>query len=112
MVWGFVNRSGVRITTTLDNGEGLTSVSDAGGVWRQLLPATAASTLPHTLTVKSDDGHNATLSNILFGDVYICGGQSNMAFSLPANANASAEVAAATAYTSIRVFTVGTKTSQ
>ena len=47
------------------------------------------------------------LQGVLFGQVYICSGQSNMQFSLPLNTNASAEIAAADHYPHIRLFTVG-----
>merc|ERR1712048_20393 len=42
---------------------------------------------------------------------YLCGGQSNMQFAMPAITNASVEAAHADAYPSIRLFTVGQKTS-
>jgi hypothetical protein len=49
------------------------------------------------------------LQNVLFGDVILCGGQSNAVFSVPGLINASAEVALAgnPAYRSIRIMTVG-----
>ena len=45
---------------------------------------------------------------MVFGAVYMCGGQSNMAFSLPANIDFAAEQAAADARPLIRLLTVGT----
>lgn len=47
------------------------------------------------------------MDNVLFGDVFLCGGQSNMQFSMPAIANATEEAARADAYPLIRLFTVG-----
>lgn len=87
--------------------------ADANGTWRQTLPATAAGG-PYVLTFSSSDGGAATLDDVLFGDVHLCGGQSNMQFTLLSNAgvpNATAEIAAANAYPAIRVFTVGQGTT-
>ena len=52
----------------------------------------------------------ATLENVLFGDVYLCGGQSNMAMNLRVSNNGSQLIAAAAAYSRIRVLTVGQRT--
>ena len=52
---------------------------------------------------------NARTSGL--GDVYVCGGQSNMAFSLGANENAQQYANEANKYPTIRLFTVGTRTS-
>ena len=51
------------------------------------------------------------MENVLFGDVYLCGGQSNMQFSVPAITNSTEEIKRAAEYASIRLFTVGQKTS-
>ena len=50
-------------------------------IWRAELPPTIASFAPHTLTV-SGGGLTASISDIVFGDVYVCGGQSNMEYSI------------------------------
>ena len=47
------------------------------------------------------------MENVLFGDVYLCGGQSNMQFSMPGIENATAEAAKADGYPLIRLFSVG-----
>lgn len=54
-----------------------------------------------------DPGDDATLSNVLFGDVYVCGGQSNMQFTVSSVFNATKEIADADNYPSIRIMTVG-----
>ena len=51
------------------------------------------------------------MDDVLFGDVYLCGGQSNMEFAMPAITNASEEAARAEHYPNIRLFTVGQKTA-
>ena len=80
-------------------------VQDSSGLWRQSLPAVAAGG-PYNLTFVSSEGGSVVLTDVLFGDVYLCGGQSNMQFTVSSALNASAEIAAAN-YANIRVFTVG-----
>eukprot|EP01084_Bolivina_argentea_P089146 160911_1 len=46
-----------------------------------------------------------TLSNVLFGDVYICSGQSNMQFTVDQAFNVSQSLAEANNYPNIRLFT-------
>jgi sialate O-acetylesterase len=38
---------------------------------------------PYTITATCGNSQPITLNNILFGDVWICGGQSNMVFTVP-----------------------------
>ena len=42
------------------------------------------------------------LSDVLFGDVWLCSGQSNMAFSMAGIFNATEEIEASQGYTDIR----------
>ena len=50
--------------------------------WRALLPATAASFDEHNITATNSAGVVLTLSGVLFGDVWVCSGQSNMQYPL------------------------------
>ena len=81
------------------------------GIWRAAIPPHPASLVAHILTFDQNDGNTTQLEDILFGDVYLCGGQSNMQFSTPMVWNASAEVAAAANYPSIRVMSIGQLTT-
>jgi sialate O-acetylesterase len=108
VVWGFA-ASGVTVTTTFNN-QNYNSVADTTGVWRQTLPATPAGG-PYNLTFKATDGGTGSLSDVLFGDVYIASGQSNMQFTVSLANNASNEEASADSYPNIRVFSVGDGTS-
>ena len=87
----------------------------ADGFWRQLLPPTAASKVPTTITFSGSDGGKAALKDVLYGDVFLCGGQSNMQYTPRSSTsyaahmnNMTAELAAADAYgDSMRLFTAG-----
>ncbi len=80
-VWGTATPSQA-VTVTL-NGPSLkdlavSATADARGRWHAALPATAAGG-PYTLAVTAG-GAGTTLSDVMVGDVYLCGGQSNMEF--------------------------------
>jgi sialate O-acetylesterase len=75
-VWGTAAPSQV-LTVSL-NGRSVSATADSGGRWRAVLPVTAAGG-PYTLTVAAGEAHT-TLTDIMVGDVFLCGGQSNMEF--------------------------------
>lgn len=58
------------------------ATADAVGRFSITIPAQTASTAPATITVKSTSGASTQLSDVLFGDVYISSGQSNMELSV------------------------------
>lgn len=62
---------------------------------------------PFTITATGTTSGSATLQNVLVGDVYVCGGQSNMQFTVHSAYNATEEIALAAKYPQIRVMTVG-----
>ena len=78
-------------------------------MWRQKLPATAARKRAYT-AVSGSAGESQTLSDVLFGDVYLCGGQSNMQFAMGAIENSTTEIAKADGFPTVRLFTVGQDT--
>lgn len=113
VVWGF-GTPGERVSTHFQGEIFESAVIGADGVWRQSLPPTPASTTPTHLFFRATGSlSNATLSNVLFGDVLLCAGQSNMQhglrFPTPGFAGARAEMIAASAASSrdIRLFTAG-----
>jgi sialate O-acetylesterase len=80
---------------------------DGGFFWMMELPATRGGFNKFVIDVTSSSGERATLNNVVFGDVYLCTGQSNMQMSMPAIENAEAEILDAQNYPFIRVFNVG-----
>lgn len=129
VVWGFAP-PGTKVTTTFGT-QKIVSEADGNSTWRASLMPTAASATAHTISFSASTGETATLSDgarssvlallgsltgaaapaVLFGDVYVCGGQSNMQFSLGGNENKTFYAAEADKYPNIRLFTVGQKTS-
>ena len=105
-IWGWAS-PGEEITVTLSTeAEGVepisttTAIADAEGNWQIKLPAMAAGG-PYTLRIK---GSNAIeLTNVLFGEVWVCSGQSNMQWSVNASKDNEIEIAAAM-YPKIRLF--------
>jgi len=95
LLWGFAP-AGATVTASLDGGPPLPAVADAAGVWRVTLPAPPpASLAPHTLSFASAGAPGVDFTDVLFGRVFLCSGQSNMALPLVDIFNASAEIAAA-----------------
>jgi sialate O-acetylesterase len=74
MVYGF-DTAGSIVTTFLDH-RNFTTTTDGSGIWRQTLFSMAAGG-PYVLNFTSSSGGTASLFDVLFGDVYLCGGQSN-----------------------------------
>lgn len=68
--------------------------ADARGRWRATLPAAPASAQPRDLVVRASR-ESLVCTNVLAGDLWLCAGQSNMAFPL-ASCDGGAAAAAAT----------------
>ncbi len=105
-IWGWASPS-EKVTITLSTeAEGVepisttTAVADADGNWQTKLPAMAAGG-PYTLQIKGSN--TIELTNVLFGEVWVCSGQSNMQWSVNASKDNEAEIAAAM-YPKIRLF--------
>ena len=79
-VWGWAEPGGV-VAVSLDGGKAYKAVAGEDGRWDVTLPAHAADGgKAHTLTVSGAE--TISVTDLLFGDVWICSGQSNMAFAL------------------------------
>ena len=75
MVFGFAP-PGTSVTTTFQ-GAKYTSPTGADGVWRQSLLAQPATAAPQQISFSCSTGEAFALNDVLFGDVVLCGGQSN-----------------------------------
>ena len=75
-VWGTASPAQT-VTVTL-NGQSVSATADAKGKWRaRLSPLKPGG--PYTLTATAGSA-TTTLNDVMVGDVYLCGGQSNMQF--------------------------------
>jgi sialate O-acetylesterase len=104
-VWGWAN-AGERVTV-LFNGQKVRTKAIKDGTWQiQLKPMKAGG--PHDMQISGKN--EIILKNILIGDVWICSGQSNMAFWVQRSNNAEVEIKNAY-YPEIRLLTVPRKVS-
>jgi len=82
-VWG-TSAPGVGITVEFA-GQTKTTTAAGDGTWTVNLDSMVASTTSRDLTVTADLGSDTevvTFSNVLVGEVWLCSGQSNMAFTI------------------------------
>ncbi len=111
-LWGEAP-AGAEVTASFQ-GKSVSTRADAAGYWRLELPPNAASDTPQTLTIteKSPTGANSTVTiqDVLVGEVWIAGGQSNMAYGLEAMQGKEKYIAAAT-NPQLRLFQVKHNTS-
>jgi len=73
--------------------------------WEVELPPQAANTICDISIMYPTQPAEATLTGVIFGDVYLCSGQSNMVFKMKQIFNSTEELAASAGFTDIR-FTV------
>ncbi|MCY7420636.1 MAG: beta galactosidase jelly roll domain-containing protein [Chitinophagaceae bacterium] len=99
-IWGFAD-AGEKVEVNF-KGQLLKSVAGKNSKWSIKLPATTAGG-PYDITVKGK-ADTVELHNILFGDVWICGGQSNMQYTLDQIGYLPADTAAAR-NPKLRIFT-------
>ncbi len=88
------------------DGETYNAQCEANGKFTIIIPAKSASAKSYMLTITAN---NETLSykNVVMGDVYLCGGQSNMAMYVSgSNADQVANAKADAAYPDLRFFEV------
>lgn len=103
--------SATLISVSIDGGAAVTTTIAVGATsWSVTMPPHPASHAAHTVQVTSSGGTSAlsmTLTDVLFGDVILCSGQSNMCFSTNQMTGAHDEcaLANATRFSSIRLFT-------
>ncbi|KAH3888285.1 sialate O-acetylesterase-like [Dreissena polymorpha] len=100
-IWGTGGAVGQSVTVVIDGKTVGTPMANGAGVWEILLPATPAGG-PHNISVTSN-GTTVTLSDVLFGDVWICSGQSNMGYQISQIRNYSSVVTSAMQRPNLRI---------
>ncbi len=114
IVWGYADTNNTLITLTMKNKEYFTisraSSENVEGstIWSVTLDAqTEEGPFQVKVTQPLANGSLETivLNDVLFGDVWICSGQSNMEFSVNRMFNASIEIENAYKYPKVRLFT-------
>lgn len=101
-VWGWA-KPGENVTVSFgDRTQSSTAAADR--TWKVELPALPASSEPQPMVVQGQDS-KLDLKNILVGDVWLLGGQSNMEFELPKVEGGPLEIVSAN-FKNIRLFSV------
>ncbi len=101
-VWGW-GEPGEEVTVTFAGGESSAkAINDR--TWKVTMPAVPANRKPQQMTVKGKR-KTLVLDNILVGDVWVLGGQSNMEFELAKVENGSLEIISAN-FPEIRILTI------
>ncbi|OWF52495.1 Sialate O-acetylesterase [Mizuhopecten yessoensis] len=103
VVWGYHPFTYVYVGVTVGNSTQYGLVNTQG-VWSVILDPVEGPG-PYNITAHGLAGE-ITLTDVLFGDVWVCSGQSNMEFTVRMGNNASEEIQDADNFPNIRVFTV------
>lgn len=101
-IWGWAD-AGEKIVVSIGDNEQTTTAAD-DRTWKVTLPEMSVNSKPQSMTIKGDE-KTLTLNNILIGDVWVLGGQSNMEFPLDRIENGQLEIVSAN-FPNIRVLTV------
>ncbi|TNM93463.1 hypothetical protein fugu_001639 [Takifugu bimaculatus] len=105
VLWGY-GPKGVVITVYLSGPTQQQRSAEAAkdGIWRVSLDPVEAGG-PYSVTATCESS-TATLTDVLFGDIWLCGGQSNMAFQTSRIFNSLEELNLAAKYPDVRPFMV------
>ena len=104
-IWGTADPDEV-VSVTIDDQNHQTTANKAG-VWSVTLNPMPSSFKPAVLTIKANN--TVVLEDILVGEVWLCSGQSNMAWTLGSARDADIELASS-GNSSLRLFKVDHKT--
>ena len=107
-VWGFASPGASITVTTSWNGRSYKVRADGDGIWRAGVQTPAASYRSYEVRV-SGDGGSLTIRDVLVGEVWLAGGQSNMEMTLSGKINAPIEhaleaISAPPARNKVRMF--------
>lgn len=106
-VWGWT-KPGEKVTVKF-KGQAVTAVAGKDGKWIVKLRQLKADFNPAKMEIISSSGRKI-FKNVVVGEVWLCSGQSNMAFSVVSLKDGKQQIAAAN-YPKIRLFTLSGKTS-
>ena len=110
IIWGTAE-SGEAVTVAIA-GKAAQVTADADGKWTAKLPALKANSGPHTITIKASN--LLAIEDVLVGEVWVCSGQSNMAWPV-ASANDPQLEALSARFPRMRIISVpqvGTQEAQ
>jgi len=108
-IWGITSRAGDVVTALLDDVKYQVFSNSTDGSFAITFDAQQAST---GRTIKlSDKDQQIVLSNVAFGDVYICSGQSNMEFALRDSFDNATAIPDSKNYPNLRLFSIAKKAS-
>ena len=110
VIWGKAARD--ELVKVSMAGNSAKATADAGGKWVVNLPALKANSGPHTIKIQGTN--TLTISDVLIGEVWVCSGQSNMAWPV-ASANDPLLEALTARYPRMRLISipqVGTQEAQ
>ncbi|KAM3875320.1 sialate O-acetylesterase [Diretmus argenteus] len=112
VLWGY-GPDGAQVTVSLSGPikQKTPLVTVTKGIWQVTLDAVEAGG-PYNVTAALQYNSTVTLTDVLFGDVWLCGGQSNMVFKTSQIFNASEELALAAKYPQVRIFTAALNQSE
>lgn len=108
VVWGWAE-PGEKVIVTFDGQEQVATAA-ADRAWKATFPALPASDQPRAIVVKGTTT-TLTFDDVLLGDVWLCGGQSNMEFDLAKTDNGDLEIASAH-FKNLRLLTLPQGVSQ
>ncbi|XP_059186870.1 sialate O-acetylesterase-like [Centropristis striata] len=110
VLWGYGPES-AQVTLYLSGQvDQKTSVTVTKGIWKITLDPVEAGGPYTVIAVAENDA--AVLTDVLFGDVWLCGGQSNMWFTTSMIFNATEELKTAEKYPHVRTFMASLNTSE
>ncbi|XP_059212415.1 sialate O-acetylesterase-like isoform X2 [Centropristis striata] len=111
VLWGY-GPEGAQVTLYLKGqvDQKTSPVTVTKGIWKITLDPVEAGG-PYTVIAVAEND-SAVLTDVLFGDVWLCGGQSNMSFEMYKIFNALEELKIAEKYPHVRTFMASMKTSE
>jgi sialate O-acetylesterase len=94
-MWGWADPGQAVSVTIAGRSEVLTAAADEDGKWSVKLPAMPANDSGFSILVTSGGDEPIVIEDVLVGEVWLCSGQSNMAWILKNTANGPEEAASA-----------------